>query len=258
MTDVASDTGLIDHLTAASLCRTIMLPELRLLLAAVPPDAQPAAYREAIIAQNVLLKPTLDSRKDTYRYLRDRYGLDPRLPLFRALRDLWDADPAAQSLLAMLLASARDPVLRATADTVLPLAPGEPVTAPMLANAIASAFPGRFREATLAVMGRLVAASWTQSGHLAGRAPKRRVRVTCRPVAVAFALLVGHLGDARGDGLFATPWVRLLDAPPHLLREQAMDAARLGWIEYRHAGYVTDIGFHVLLREGEHRNGADA
>jgi hypothetical protein len=37
-----------------------------------------------------------------------------------------------------------------------------------------------------------------------------------------------------------------------------MEAARLGWIEYRHAGNVTDVGFRFLLREGESKDGAEA
>ena len=250
MTVPESTTGILEGLTPASWCRTLMLPELQQLLRVVPLTATLHDYKQAIVAENVLLKRTQDSRTDTYRYLRDRYALDPCVPLFRALRDLWDADPSAQPLLAMLMASARDPVLRATAETVLPVAPGSPVTPAMLASAIASAFPGHFRESTLAVMGRLVAASWTQSGHLVGRAPKRRGRAVCRPVAVAFALLIGHLTGVSGDALFLTPWVRLLDAPAHIVREQAVEAALHGWIEYRHAGNVTDVGFRFLLKDG--------
>ena len=50
--------------------RTIQLEELRSLLAAVPQDAAPEDYRDAIIEQNVLGKKTLNSRQRTHRYLR--------------------------------------------------------------------------------------------------------------------------------------------------------------------------------------------
>jgi hypothetical protein len=70
--------------------RTIQLPGLRALLAAVPAvpaDADATAYKEAVVAQNVLGKKTLNSRQRSYRYLRELYGLDPGILLFRALRD---------------------------------------------------------------------------------------------------------------------------------------------------------------------------
>ena len=42
---------------------------------------------------------------------------------------------------------------------------------------------------------------------------------------------------------------QLLDAPPHTLHEQAFLASQRGWLEYRHAGTVTEIGFSYLLRK---------
>ena len=65
----------------------------------------------------------------------------------------------------------------------------------------------------------------------------------------AYALLLGYLCDVRGEALFHTLWARLLDAPIHILREQAIRASQQGWLEYRHAGEVTEISFHYLLSE---------
>ncbi len=75
------------------------------------------------------------------------------------------------------------------------------------------------------------------------------MQAACRPATVAYALLLGHLLDVRGDGLFETLWARLLDAPVYALREHAATASKLGWIEYRHTGSVTDISFRYLLRK---------
>jgi hypothetical protein len=168
--------------------------------------------------------------------------------LFRALRDLWDVDAEAQPLLTLLAAAAREPLLRATAPAVLAAPVDSIVTPGMLAEAVGASFPERYNPRTLANIGGNAASSWTQSGHLRGRTPKRRARADTRPAAVAYALLLGYLTGARGEALFGTFWAGLLDAPAYALREQATIAARDGWIEYRRAGDVTDVEPRHLLR----------
>ncbi len=229
--------------------RTIQLDELRGLLAAVPPDASPEDYRDAIVEQNVLGKKTLNSRQRTHRYLRELYALDPEVLLFRALRDLWDAEPEAQPLLAMLCSLARDPSLRATSAAVLPLAEGDGVTSLDLQLALQARYPGAYSDSVANKVGRNAASSWTQSSHLAGRTDKKRARAVCRPPALAYALLFGHLEGAAGEGLFESFWTRALDAPIGVLHDQAFAASQRGWIEFRHGGGVTDVGFSLLLRE---------
>lgn len=234
--------------------RSLNLAELRLLLAACPVDASAAQYRAVALDENALLKTTAAARLTSYDVLRGRFALDPRVLLFRAIRDLWDADEAAQPLLAFLCASARDPVLRATAEVVLPVPPGGEVPTQALAAAIAERFPGRFGATTVDVGARLASSSWQQAGLLSGRKPKVRAAADSRPVAVAYALLLGHLCGDRGEGLFDTLWARIVDAPVHRLRELAATASRQGWIDYRHAGTVTEVGFGFLLRERESRS----
>jgi len=183
------------------------------------------------------------------RGLRELYALDRSKLLFRALRDLWDAEAEAQPLLALLCAVARDRLLRASSGVIFASPVGAPVTSAMLAEAVKEQLPGQYNAATLGKIGRNTASSWTQSGHLTGHTKKLRAQATSRPAAVAYALLLGHLTDLRGDALFDTLWARLLDAPAHVLREQAVAASKLGWIEYRHTGSVTDISFRYLLRD---------
>src|SRR5215207_2612716 len=103
----------------------------------------------------------------------------------------------------------------------------------------------------LANIGRHVASSWQQSGHLQGRASKTRVQAAAHPESTAYALFLGHLTGAGGERLFSTPWVALLDAPTHVLREHARAAARHGWLEYKSLGGVTEIDFPYLLRDQE-------
>jgi hypothetical protein len=106
------------------LSRTIMVADLRVLMRACPPSATAGDYRDAVIEGNMLSKPTVRSRRITSDRLRELYALDPGVVLFRALRDLWDADEAAQPLLALLCATAPDPILRRMTNFLLSLPVG--------------------------------------------------------------------------------------------------------------------------------------
>jgi len=232
--------------------RTIMLKELELLLAACPRDASLATYRAAVLDDNALLKQTESTRRKSFRHLRELYGLDPGALLFRALCDLWDQEPASRPMIALSCAVARDPSLRATAHVVLSAPEGAPVTAEMMAQAVGERYSVQLSQTTLASICRNVASSWTQSGHLRGYQEKVRSQAQSHPTSLAYALLLGYLCGERGEALFHTLWAQLLDTPVHALREQAVLASQQGWLEYRHAGDVTDISFHHLMREGSY------
>lgn len=244
----------IDGLGAHS-SRTIMLKELGLLLAACSPATGVEGYCSAILNENVLLKRTQATRKESMRRLRELYGLDPDLLVFRALRELWIQIPEADPLLALLCAAARDPILRASAPVVLNASLGSLVTAHIISRSIDDQFPDRLNPTTLANIGRHAASSWTQTGHLQGRSKKVRSGVQSYPTSVAYALLLGHLCGVRGEALFHTIWTYLLDVPVHTLREHAILASQQGWLEYRHAGDVTEITFHHFLGEEPYERG---
>lgn len=231
--------------------RTIMLRELEILLSDCQPDAGSAEYSDAVVGRNVLGKRSFDTRLRSLRYLKELYGLDRELLLFRALRDLWDADAAVRPLLALLVAMARDPLLRATASSVLDAPSGASVDASTLAAAVKDRFPDSYGDAVRAKVGRNAASSWTQSGHLVGRVRKIRAQAVCGPAAVTMALFIGHLAGDRGVGLLRTPWGRALDAPEELILHQAFAASQRGWLELRHVGDVVDVGCRWLLRAGE-------
>lgn len=230
-----------------------MLADLQRLFATFPASTPADEYRHAVIDENALSKATSGTRSESYRRLRELYALDPAVPLFHALRGLWDADPASQPLLALLMALARDPTLRATADAVLTAAPGEPVSGERLTAAVRAEWPGRYGARSGVNIGLNAATSWTYSGHLRGRARKTRAPVAATPVAMTFALLLGHLCGQRGEALLSTFWTRALDASPAEIRALAFEASRQGWMEYRHAGGVTEVGFHHLLGEERRR-----
>ena len=224
-----------------------MLAELRLLLAIKAAGFE--EYRTAILDDNVLLKKTVATRRESLRRLRELYALNPNTLLFRALRDLWDDDTQAEPLLALLCATARDPILRATVEMILAVPAGVVVTPQMISETVNKSFPDRFNAMTLANFGRHIASSWQQSGHLHGKLQKVRAQAESRPAATVYALLLGYLCGERGEALFQTLWCRLLDTPVHTLYEQAFTASQRGWIEFRRSGGVTDVGFKYLLRE---------
>src|SRR5437016_3930716 len=99
--------------------RSMMLPELRQLLASTAIDAAYEDYRAAIMEENVLGKGTASTRLWSWKKLRELYGLHPSLAVFRCFRHLWRTDSAGRPLLAILCACARDPLLKASAAVIL-------------------------------------------------------------------------------------------------------------------------------------------
>jgi len=233
--------------------RTIMLEELRALLANCQPDATRDDYISAVLEDNCLGKRTLATRKLSCQRLSELYALDPEVLLFRVMRRCWYADRGGQALLALLLALARDPLLRTTAPAILRMRPGEELARQQLTDALGRAVYNRLSESTLDKVVRNAASSWTQSGHLKGRGRKIRQRVTPTAATTAFALLLGYLTGTRGTSLFETFWAQVLDAPVGELMRLAMDARRLGFLDLRQSGGVIDVGFSRLLAPNERR-----
>lgn len=233
-----------------STSQTIMVSSLRRLLTELPSDASQSAYRSAVMDENLLGKATTSGREWAFRQLRRFYVLDPRSLLFRALRDLWEHDPGCQPLLALLCALARDPVLRASATLIVGSAPGEVVTTSDFQTAIEEKFPATYNENTLRTTAQNVASSWDQAGYLhqAKRRSKVRTRVYPTSAATAYALMLGYLEGGRGQALFDTLWVRVLDQPRSHLLDLAAVASQQGMLELRQAGGIIEIRFRHLLR----------
>jgi len=231
--------------------RTMMLAELRDLLAAVSADGEKTAYRDAIMEDNVLGKRTLATRRESYERLGWLYALSPDVTLFRTLRHFWDMDKAARPLLALLCASARDPLLRMTAKVVLGTPVGETLSNERMEEALALGAPGRFKQTILVKIARNAGGSWTHAGYLQGHRQKTRVRPLVTPGAVAYALLLSYLAGASGQMLLSAFWTRLLDCPQHQLPALAADASARGWIAYRQSGQVVEVRFPELLTPEE-------
>jgi len=229
--------------------RTIMLRELSLLLEASPRCASYDDLQRLVVDENVTLKATQAGRKESFRRLRELYGLRRQYAVYLALRDLWTARPDEQPLLAMLCALSRDSLLRATAPVILDQPVDAVLTPQMIAEALRSQFPDQFSPIISAAFGRHALSSWTQSGHAAGRLRKTRTKACIGPASTAYALFLGYLCGARGTGLFETLWAETLDSSPAEIDAQAFAASQRGWIDYRRMGDVVDIGFTLLRKE---------
>jgi hypothetical protein len=228
-----------------------MLEELSTLLECLPPDATRPDYLSAVIEKNVLGKRTGANRKISAQHLTELYALDPAVPLFRVLRRFWQDDAPGRPVLALLCSLARDPLLRATAKPVLAMKSGEELSRQRITDAIRAEAGARLNDATLDKVVRNVSSSWTQSGHLQGRARKFRQLIRPTPLATAYALMLGYLVGLRGGRLFETNWTRALDSSSGELRNVAAEAKRLSGLDLRAAGDVIEIGFTTVLTPQE-------
>lgn len=239
----AVKAGFKDGTNGPHSSRTLMLEEISQCLNQVPVTATRADYGDAIIARNILGKQTESTRKESFRRLRELYSLDPATTLFSVYRELDRFDGLSRPQLSLLLACARDPLLRATVPVILSAREGDILGASNFDAAIERALPGHMKPKIRAATARHIASTWEQSGHLSGRDVKTRVRIVARPAALTFALILGTIQDIHGESLFATAWCRLLDLNAALARSLAMQAHREGLLDLRAVGTVVDVSF---------------
>lgn len=247
MTSAAAGNGQLElGSLRTSASHTIGIPHLVELLRAVPADSPHERYREAVVVENVLGRPTQTGRERSFRHLRELYFLDPSRREFAALRRLWEVDSGAQLLMAGILAFTRDGILRASFPAVQQTSPGAIVTSDDLTKAVAAVYGPDLSEATLGKTGRNTGASWTQTGHLAGRTKKVRQAIEAPPAAVAYAAYLGHLAGNRGGGVLDAPWAGLLDLPAGSALDALRRAHTQGLIDLLVAGNVVDVSFPMI------------
>jgi len=238
--------GMKFSIGGAHISRTMMLAELEAALAAVPQGSPAHDYRTAVIDRNVLGKTTVSTRLKSLRHLRELYALDEATPIFGLLRKLYAIDPASLPQLAVLTAWSRDPLFRATTAPVFAAMDGDIVSQAELASALEAAFPTQYSELNRNKIARNAGSSWTQSGHLAGRAKKSRQRLKPSPAAVTMALFLGDTAGYHGAAVFASPWCRLLDLNPESARAHSLEAHRAGLVNLRAIGEVVELSFPLL------------
>lgn len=233
--------------------RTMMLDDLRLLLAHTSQASTRADYVAAVVDGNVLGKPTRKARQLAVRHMATLYGLEPGNPIFRALRRLWPNAEAAQPLLALAVALARDPLLRSTQSFILEQSIGTAVPREALQGVLASLYPDRFSPASLQSFAQNVGGTWTAAGLLQGKIRKTRAAIQPHPESVALLLFLGYLEGRTGQRLFSSDWMNLLGSPSEELETLANAASHRGLLVFMNAGGVKEVRFPGYLTPEEER-----
>jgi hypothetical protein len=233
--------------------RTMMLDDLRALLGHTPASATRSDYAAAIVADNVLGKSTKKARELALRHLGTLYGLDLAKPIFRALRRLWPLNEAAQPILALASALARDPLLKGTQGFVLSHAQGALVTRQDVEHLLSRTHPDRFTPASLKSFAQNVAGTWTSAGILVGHRRKTRGAAVPTPESMALLLFLGYLEGRTGQRLFSSEWMKLLPSSPDELEALANSASHRGLLVFMSAGGVKEVRFPDYLTPEEER-----
>jgi hypothetical protein len=227
----------------AHISRTMMLAEISRCLELLPVQASRADYQAAIIDRNILGKRTEATRRESFRRLRELYALDPSVPLFRIYRALDRIDSMARPQLSILVACARDPLLRATVPVIVGAREGAALGARDFDEALERNHPGLLKPKIRAATARHIASTWEQAGHLSGKMSKTRTRLTARPVSLVMALAMAGLEGVQGAALFASRWCEILDLNAAQAQSLASQAHREGLIELRAIGTVVEVTF---------------
>jgi hypothetical protein len=230
------------------LSKTMMLAELVTLFNAATP-AVTDAIQTLVLEGNILGKRTGAARRLALARLNTLYGIQTPNPIAAVLAKLWYRRTEGQPLLALLAALAREPLLRDSADAVLPVPLGVPVRWPDIAAKLERKHPGRYSPKMLKSLAQNCASTWTQAGHLAGKVRKRRSSPTATPEAAAYAALLGTLASFGGPALLASPWMRTLGRSEAELLNLLRTADGAGLLRLRAAGGVVEINVRRAMAE---------
>ncbi|MFC3034462.1 hypothetical protein ACFOEE_18300 [Pseudoalteromonas fenneropenaei] len=233
----------------AHAARSMMNEELKLLFSVHGANATKEQYEHAIVDGNILHKPTTNSRKLTYRHLLDLYSLDSSVVIFRQFRGYWALDEKAQDVLALQLAIARDPLLRASSEVILGLDLGERLTRESMEAFLAKDDPTRFSPASLKSFAQNINGTWTQAGYLVGRSKKLRDEPRLSYVNVAFALYLAHCHGLSGQRMFDSYWCKLLSDNKQVLLDLAHRASLHGLIRFKQVSEIIEVTFPQEQRQ---------
>lgn len=231
--------------------RTMMLDDLRVLLAHVHPKAAKSDYAAAVIDENILGKPTRKSRELAFRHLATLYALELANPIFRALRHLWAINESAQPMLALAVALARDPLLRSTQAFVLGQSIGAYLPRETVESFLDATFPERFSPASLKSFAQNVGGTWMDAGYLPGRIRKYRSHPEVYPEAVTLLLFLAHLEGRSGQRLFTSDWIQLACKTTAELESLVISAFHRGLLIFMNAGGVQEVRFPGYLTSAE-------
>jgi hypothetical protein len=237
--------------SGAHSARTMMYDELLKLFSSVTAKASKADYIDAIVAGNLLIKPTQKARQLTARHLVDLYSLDLAIPIFRIFRQLWDKDPEARPVLALSACLTRDPLLRGSASFILHKQQGESVVRAEVEDLLSKGNPDRYSPASIKSIAQNINGTWTNAGYLKGKAHKLRSTPVITPTNLTYCLFLGYLEGLSGQRLFSSRWASLLGVTMPELINLATAAAHRGQIVFMNAGGIKEVRFDGYLTAEE-------
>lgn len=233
-----SEFGLRPSGGGAHQSKTLMYSELNDLLHGG--TTENADFRSKVLDENILGKATASSRESVFRNLSSLYGLATIPPLTKAFFRLVKHGNANHPILALLVALARDPLLRETAIVVVDAPVGASVQWVRFAERFNTLYPGRFSEKMVRSLSQNCSSTWTQTGHLRGM-KKNRMKVHSSSSAAAFAALIATVCGFSGPSILSSAWFRVLDLYPGEALDALRSAESHGLARVRAAGDVVEI-----------------
>jgi hypothetical protein len=224
--------------------KTIMLGEITELIRDGVTEAH--EFRSKILDENILGKATSSGRESVLKNLSSLYGLAAVPLLTRAFLKLAKTDSKSLQSLALLIALARDPLLRDSALSVAESTAGTPIQWPTFAARFNALHPGRFSEKMVRSLSQNCASTWTQTGHLKGK-DKQRTKVHPSAAAAALAALIATVCGLSGPTMLSSAWFRILDLNPDTAMDALRSAEVQGLARLRSAGDVIEISVRQQL-----------
>jgi hypothetical protein len=229
---------------SAHISKTMMLNEITTLLINLHENTSREQYRSAIVSDNILSKATQSNRNETYKKLRSFYALDEKVPLFCIFRELALFDPESIPLLSVLIAWARDPLLRASTPAIFEVVEGGEVSTSSILEALLRVYPDQYSHESITTTASHIATSWTQSGHIVGKQKRIRKRVIAKPAQITLALVLGYVSGNHGDNVFKSSFCKLLDLNPVEAKSLALQAHRANLINLKAIGPIVEVTFN--------------
>jgi len=223
--------------------------ELEDLLAAAPPDASLAVYRELLLQENVAGKRSTVAREKAWVHLKARYLLDPSVPEYRtfAVAMRGTSDPGVRGPLCLLMLARVNRLFReVTLGCVSPhLGQANTVIDPMaIHDAVlcrVSASGAEWSPITLKRVRQHILSSLKDFGVLRGSATKRTVTPRVGTAVALFATRLAKLEGLTDRQVLDAVWFRLLG----LDRDRAIDVlyavARSGLVTFRLQADVVEL-----------------
>ena len=223
--------------------QTILASNATLLIAAM--GTEPAAWdreaiRRKIVEDNLFGKRTESARLGSLRDMIALYGFDAPPPVTQAALAVWNT-ASNRSLLLGMLAVARDPILRASAQVIFAAESGESISFRTMAANLELEYPGRFSAGTLRAVGERCVSSWGQTGHLTNDTQRRRTAAIPDPALTGFAAFLAICAGFSGAAILESSWFRMLDVSSEQALSLLRRAEATGDIRLRIAGHVFDI-----------------